>query len=660
MEFIAEDYEENKVCDLLIRHTLIAYEILYHCIILIKIIAKNYEDAGQYLERTAKVLAEFNEIPGLFYEQAGYMMIYRTPPMTKKFVHRVFLAGEIYLKQGLLQNAIYCFGICCCIYERKWWYLILTRLYGLLIKIFTHINDLPNKFRMYRKLLEICIITNPNTPHTEIYSAFTKVGIKLDSYLPENSDLREYLYFPSLIAIQPEVFDIKSATDQFYTNCDVMVSVGDTNEMYNTSQNWITLGRMLEDNIARTGLSNTLVKAKEETLRDLVFFDEVKTINRIMLYKKKQRIVHCSEPITVNIAIKNFLNLTIEVTKIQLVCHYIDSEADQYKVIPLSLTLSPFGYEIITLPVIPQITGLFSIDGIEWEISSAIRGSYSFTQENKRSPKKLPVILVKEEAGQLAVTPKNTLRSEYFDGEIVNYTLNLMNVGSYPIQDIVIHTDHPILFGWKHLHLNWVLQPSEGKSVQITFKATKAYQVKILFRYSSCDKIRYTRLLHVFKVLPSVKINSEYHNSIYSFDECILNIKVKEVYVEPINFHLKEVFVMDNQVSLKSYKGYNVILVLKKSHSNHSKILLHKDIEQADRISSIIPHIKECDDFKETNVIRTIILWQIETDRQIVNGAHYVKAQYGIVKPTFKNHLFPLHVIVSCSDTLKHDYSSRS
>jgi hypothetical protein len=663
MEFIAKDYEESKVWNLLIRHTLIAYEILYHCIVLVKVIAKNYEAAGQYLERAAKVLARFNEVPGLFYEQAGYMLVYRTPAMIRKFVYRVLLAGEIYLEQGLLQNAIYCFGICCCIYERKWWYLTLTRLYAMLIRIFTETNDLPNKFRMHRKLLEIRIATNPNTPHTEVYNKFIEVAIKLDSYLPENSDLREYLYFPSLVVVQPEAFDIQSTTDQFYTNNDLKLSVDNSNGVYNTSQSWVFLGRMLEDHIIKSELDeNSLVKAKEEVLRDLLFFDEVKTIDRIASYQKRQRIVHCSEPITVNISIKNQLNLTIEITKMQLVCHYLDSEVSKYKVIPVSFTLSPFGNELITLPVIPQMTGLFSVDGIEWEISNTIHGDYSFTQETKKSPKKAPVVLVKEEAGQLAVAPKNSFKSEYFSGEIVNWTLNLMNVGSYPIEDIVIHTDHSVLFGWKHLQFDWILKPSEERQLQITFRAVKAKHVKVLFRYRSLDKVRYTRLEHVFRVLPSMKIISKCCNSRTSINECLLNIMIKEVNADCLSFVLKEVYVMDVQAFLKSCTGHNVMIILSKLSKNNSRILLQKDKElhsEEDQILAIIPHIKECDDFKETDVIRSIILWQIRTEKQVIDGAHYIKTPYETVKPTLNKSLFPLHVIVSCPNTLKHDYNLR-
>ena len=689
MNYVGELYIERKNIDLLLRNTIIVYEIC--CIrIVVFIIEQMFEEAGQYLEKNAKILLTHNEVPALLYEQSAYVNLRKNPQMIRKFVHRLFLAGEIYYHQGILTNTVYCFGVCHILFSDKYWAGILSRIYTILIDCFTKLDDLINTFKIHKKYFELSIKIEPEKNHNEIYTKFLNSSVKLSHYINDpqsklddtkkKESINEF-DIPCLLSIKTETFDLRSTADEFYTNClDASnLKQGDINGLYNESQSWLSLGRMLDEDTFKSNLKESpkkrMIKSREESLRDLVFYDEIIPINKIPLYFRRERLVHLPEPIELRFRIKNPLNITIEISQMKLLCHYVaifDSESPQYVLTPISFTLSPLETKEVTLSVIPKECGKFSIDGVYWKIADVIYGSCLFS---KTLIKKKPIIiLVKGKSSKLSIINNEKLKCIYYNGEIQNYSFILKNTGEYPIEDITLQTDYPIFIGWKKLVLDWKLKPNEERTFKITFRMIELNShnslknIKILIRYSSFtdeDKVkftRYSRIQYVFNILPSFDINFKFAASQKTFDDYILNLTAVNFATRFKYFDLSDLYVMNQgwEISLKENTNdfLNVLAILKRSNKSECNYISLKN-EQTD-VKRITSHINEYNEASRVSLdtsVDVIVAWTMKIQKSIIYGAHNLTISLHQNCLENYEHIFPLNVIASYSEIVKHDYT---
>ncbi len=295
----------------------------------------------------ASQLTREAELPAVFLEQTAFATVRSTPPLLRKFAHYMIYAGTLYLEQGLIQNAIYCLGISYQVYEKPNWPETLINLCSMLGSALADANDLENSFVFYKKLLEVSIGFRGEGKQEAFLQLFLKAAERLRAHiLAENNPfvtdkkekLKEVLQMHSLLKIQSETVEIFTAQDELYCNDDKRLYIGKydmaqlkergllqieqaeaegeavSNEgVYNKSQSWLTLGKMIEGDMSNPfeNSVNPKQRAREELLRDLWFYDERQSKRKAILYTKKRRFVYAMEPIYLKFRCRNPISVNL-------------------------------------------------------------------------------------------------------------------------------------------------------------------------------------------------------------------------------------------------------------------------------------------------------------------------------------------------------------
>jgi len=659
MHFVLSSYEKANEWTLFIRTLFYTYDILSLCIFLLKslskpIVQKNSETLN-LLQNSIKILPKNTEIPALLYEQTAYCSLKITPPILRKFSENIVLAGEFYLEQHLSKNSIYCLGISYYLFEKSCWFNILMRICELLIISLERINDNLNILRFYRKILEIMIKYAINDNQAEIYQKYIKSAEKVNSEKEKLSDsqkelVERLLEEQNFIKIKVESFELFTNQDKFYTNSKENMFYEEEEQnsekkknkgVYNKSQDWLTLAKMIDGDLSEIveNTANPKLKQREEMYRDLFFCNENK--KSLSLYTKRRRTVYCMEPMKLRFYLQNNINSEIIISSLKCVCHYknIDllaktqentEDLENYTSEVLrNIMLKPYENKEIILTIIPKQNGFLYFDGIEWEISNIIKGNYSFNNHRKitAGKKEQLFVNVRNAVGYLTASPSNIqqLKLEYLDGELDQYIISLRNTGSTPISNIILQTDYPLFFGWKNLQISTILQPFEEIKLRISFRATSVFNMinpfysgciicaKILFKYNTpllgfpaLTETRFTRLQQIFSIIPSFEPKINCSKSLTNLNEYFLSYQIPKFPIKVDKFIIRELQIIDPLWEITEKKRstefdleLNLIALLRKytkeENSEEIEKIIKKKIifEEISRVQEILRERKK-------------------------------------------------------------------
>eukprot|EP01022_Parablepharisma_sp_SALTPOND_P008445 TRINITY_DN136028_c0_g1_i1.p1 TRINITY_DN136028_c0_g1~~TRINITY_DN136028_c0_g1_i1.p1 ORF type:complete len:1040 (+),score=107.72 TRINITY_DN136028_c0_g1_i1:896-4015(+) len=752
MEIAAQYYEKGNNLTLLVRNAIYTFEILT--------LARRYIEAGEYIARAVQYVTREAELPALLMEQAAFSTIKDASPLMRKFAHYMVFAGTFYFDQGFIHNAIYCLGISYHIYEKPNWPETLIYLCNKLGSALADANDLEHSFIFYKKLLDVSITWRGEGRQDIFLQVFLRAAEKLKNSVMDETNpflqdkkekLKEVLQMHTLLKIIPESLELFTSQDQIYCNDErrlfhgkydmaqlkdlrqIQLEMAEEDEevstegVYNNSQSWMALGKMLDGDLSNPfeNSMNPKQKAREEMLRDLWFYDEKQPKRKAIMYCKRKRFVHALEPIFVKFVCKNPLGAPIQLTQLKVACHYAETKADseQQDESNLEVQNDPIVLKAdeereIVLWVLPKEEGELCIDGIQWEISSLVGGSYKMSEVTGKTD---PVsVLVRGKTGQLEITTDYNLRLNYLDGEVDYYTLRLKNTGHLPISQISFQTDYPLLLGWKSLSFDWVLNPTEEKELKIYLRAgfmenTKkndALMPRVLIRYLAGPEdavplfYRYKRIEHYFGVNHSFVIKNQCIRSYKNLNEYLLNVQIEKLYARSESFYLNELCVVGQGwkiVEKQQFTGFDKVFntFLSLIHSpnetvplKHKRIILGKrepldlltvqepnKAQEQEDITSVEPYenyIKEYQDVRankyqrESMTVTTVDIlatWTLELGKHVAKGAHLIPITLSSyensstsksikTKAPSKLELFPLQIVHECPNTVTHNFAS--
>jgi len=713
MEVASQYYEKGNNLNLLVRNAIFTFDILT--------LSKRYIEAAEYMSRAAQYVTREAEFPALLLEQAAFSTIKDSQPLLRKFAHYMVYAGTFYFDQGFTHNAIYCLGTAYNIYEKPNWPESLIYLCNRLGSALSDAGDLENSFIFYKKLLDVSINSRGEGRQDIFLQVFLRAAEKLKQSVlmstnnPNTQEkakkLKEILNMNTILRIQPESFELFTSQDQIYCNEErrlykgrydmaqlkdmhqLMLERAEENEeistegIYNNSQSWLALGKMLEGDLTNPyeNSTNPKQKAREEMLRDLWFYDEKQPKRKAILYSKKKRFVHAGEPIFVKFICRNLLGAPVQLTQLKVACRY-ENPKDGAEISYLETQNDPLVLKAdeereIILWIMPKAEGNLLIDGIQWELSGLVGGNFKISEVTDKPD---PInIIIRPFAGQMDVSVVGLgLKQNYLDGEVDQYTVKLKNMGKFPISQIVMQTDYPLLLGWKAQNFDFILQPNEERIVKIyiragfveSMKKIDAITPRILIRYIANDQntapifYRYKRIEHFFSVNHSFVIKDQCIRSYKNLNEYLLNIQIEKLYAKSEAFYLDELNVVNpgwKIVEKQQFTGFDKVfntflsliqapnnelvplklkhVILGKKDTNKAQVdLVTGDTETTNQqqnmqdITTIEPYINYIKEFqenikskyqKENMLITTIDIlatWTLESGKQVAKGCHLI------------------------------------
>ncbi len=351
--------------------------------------------------------------------------------------------------------------------------------------------------------------------------------------------------------------------------------------------------------------------------------------------------------------------------------------------------------------------GEICIDGLQWEVSSLVSGTFKLSEVTGKAE---PIVLViKSQVGQLAISTDRNLKLSYLDGELDYYSLRMKNIGHQSISQITLQTDFPLLFGWKVTNPDWTLKPGEDKEFKVYLRAgllegnvrLDTVTPRVLVRYCCCPatvpdapaQYRYRRVEHVFSVEHSFTVKDQCIRSYKNLNEYLLNIQIEKIHAQNEAFGLTQLCVVGDKwkiVEKQQFTGFdkvfNTFLSLvhcpNESVSLQAKrILLGKNKDKPTEGDTDITcaepyanYIKECQEVRQNNYTRESLMvttvdilatWTLELGKQAVHGVHLVpitlssyNSSMTVSKGPSKLDIFPLQIVHECPSVVRHDFST--
>jgi len=738
MEFVLQCYEKANNFGLIVRNSIYAFDILRF--------SGSSIDASDYLAKTSHYVAREAEASAVFLEQAAFTVLKYS--FVRKFIQYVVYAGTYYAEQGFVRNQIYCLEVAYALYEKANWPKSLIYICDLLGAAYAEIEKLEQSFNFYKKAIEISIEWKTAKSQDNHYKAFLNIAEKIkkkftkppteqeettkesninpikdkaeetnkeETIMEQDIKLKTILQMNSLLIILKETLEFFLSQDQIYCNDKQRLYrqaydlaerhvknenvVEKYDEMvYNRTHLWMTLGKLMDGNLADP-FDNSLGEAqiaREEGLRDLLFYDIKHPEQKAMLYTRKKRIVHAGESVYLKFFCKNPLSVPLEITELKIVCYYTNTNnKEDINYYNNPLTLKENEEHEIVLWIVPKKKGELCIDGIEWTIANLVSGSFTIQQLTNKDE---PIILeVKEKAGELEVKTDKDLRTSYFNGEIDYYRLKLKNIGDLPVSNISLCTDYPVLLGWKTLDLDWILNKDEEKELTIYIqprfirlsKGKELLISKILVRYNASENktyYRYKRIEHSFTVNSSFDIVSKTVRSHKNLNKHLLNLQIEQIQAPNTNLQLSQLCVINDDYKIiessqftEFGKVFNSFIALThvqgETASLDERRILYKDtLKSSEDITTKEPYVNYIKEFKDYRVnkhnkrkiIATIVdilaIWTLEQEEikykgctliQVYLSFYYAKQNAIAKEPS----VFPLQVVHESPDKVNHNFS---
>ena len=719
MEIAIQYYEKSKRYDLIARNGLYLADLL-NCM-------GCYDEINDYITKIAHHAIE-DELPCILYQQAALCHASNPSLSIRKCLQCLFNAGIWYAHRKFYENAIYCLNISYKFYVKSNWPGILICICIQLGNSLLAIKHFEEAFEYHKKALNVSIEWKVIEEHKRIFKLFIetakilKESILSDSKLSESDKtkrIKEIIKMDTLIDIELKSVEIFTPQDQMYSNDPNRLFFGTydmakitykkayfemteedlaqtTEGVPNNTQSWITLGKLIDADLNEPiEYSTDPVQIKrEEKLRDLYFSDEKHPKRKALMYCNKKRIVHAFETIIIKFSCTNPLNSDLRITNMKILCHYADSilneNIENLEGQNTLITLRESDDREVLLRVIPKVEGELRIDGIEWEIAELINGSFKLS---KITEIPTPItLLVRGKSGQLEIGANQNLMTRYLNEEIDSYTINLRNSGQLPITKICLQTDFPLLFGWKLINFDWILNPNEEKEYIINFHAQYIQGIKkndpiiakILIRYlgnsedSEIPFYRYSRLEHFFYIYDSFAVSKYYIKDPINFGEYLLNLQIEKLHANSDSFSFNKLSVIGNGWKIKQKQRFTCY---NKLSSNYISIIQSKDIsvplnekqinydeinEDKD-ITLIEPYVNFINEYKDelsndylgkvqTTTFNILATWTILLSKRELKGASIIPIMLNAVNERKINTSFPLQVLYEYDKKLNHDF----
>lgn len=708
MEAVVQLYEKANAFTLIVRNSLFVSDILLSI--------GAYTDAGEYTARASQMVVREGELAAVLLEQTAFCNVREPVPRLRKFAHYMVYAGTFYFEQALVGNAVFCLGTSYRVYQKPNWPQSLVYLCSRLGNALLTADDLEHSFIFYRKLLQVAIDWKGESQDAFL-KLFLQSADRLKGKIMADESLsaeakqeraRQVLHMHNSLEISLNSVELFAAQDQVYCNDKNRLFAGlydkpliayrqeQTEEENlaegepNNAQEWQSLGKMFDSS---SGLGeDTLDPQREETLRDLLFYDERVPKRKAAMYCTTPRVLHASEPLLLKVVCKNPLGTELQLTKLQIFCHYVDNTPN-IEIENKAMTLKAYERKEIVLSALPKAEGELCVEGVEWEVSNLITGRFALSQlTNEATPM---VLVVRPQAGLLKLEANKCLRTRYLNGELDSYTLTLKNEGTLPISKISLQTDFPLILGWKRMDLDWTLKPKEAKELTLNVRVgfvesvarSESLLPRVLIRYlgdSEKGHYRYARIEHCFSVIAPFCVKKQFSQSYRHLNEYLLNIQITKLYNKNEGFALKELCVIGDGWKLQEKerftgfdKVHNTFVSLTQAAVpvplSGRRVMFEsgESAEDATLAEPYVNYIREVQDARnrkyrrlnENDVIVDLLaIWTLFVNKKAYNGVHIISIDInscGIssIPHTPKQNVFPLQVVHECEGEVAHNFA---
>lgn len=709
-------YEKAKNFNLVARNAIYAGELLT--------LLKCSEEAVEYLARAAQCVGHEAELSCLLYEHAA--LCSARSLLVRKFALHMGHAGTHYLRTKCIDNSIYCLELCYKLYERANWPEILLNTCTHLAKALEEAKNYSRSFDFHKKLLQISVAWAISEPQEVFFKALVESAKQLRASVVAGSEFageeraqraKECAQMHDLFEIHLNSVEIFTPQDQLYCN-DINKLFFGTYDMAqivyrktrfelteedlaqsvegvaNMPQSWTTLGKMLDEDL-NDPIENSddpKMVRREEKLRDLYFNDERHPKKKVLLYSEKKRFVYVNEPLIIKFECRNPFNVNIPVNNMQVLCHYLNPDANSGDALEYQstlMTLKKNDEREILLRVVPKIEGELCIEGVQWEVAELITGVFKLSKVTESAS---PIVVrVLGKAGALEMGALKNLKTRYANDEVDSYTLRLRNAGQLPITQISLQTDFPLFLGWKALKLDWVLQPNEEREINFRLWAVAAEGVKrkvpvvsrVLIRYlgsaenSEVPYYRYRRIEHCFSISENFAIRTRQTNY-FKENEYLFNVQARQLSKQHKSFCLNKLSVIGDKWKItekQQFENYNrtysnYITLISASQPSvplkDRQITLNKDVEDHnnDVVESESGFINEYKDhlnneyfnIAKVSTIDLLATWTLSFSKRVCKGMSIVPITINPEIAKEQEHGFPLKVLHDCPKEVAHDF----
>eukprot|EP01132_Coremiostelium_polycephalum_P002787 gene2787-3466_t len=480
----------------------------------------------------------------IFWEQAGFNLLAGPNPLFRKACMRLVLAGDKYAEAGKRKHALRCYSFAYSVYEGRDWNLIEDHLHLSLVRYSFFQGQMSDAILYVNKLLEK----------------------NCQSFQKQNSIIREFLYISKAYAKDNYIGELPIP---IIHNEKVSVHLNDYSPD-GSQQVWIEMEESFKKEASI--ITKPLIQGFDLWRRDL-FFE-----------KEKERTTVVEEQITVEVEIKNPLQIPLQFHRVHLVATYRDSSNPEsveesnmsplddkelenmekgltpFKVEPVDILLGPAEIKKLVFSIQPLKPGLLIIKGIGLCMCGMVWGKREFKLKQKRLNKtkdqRSSVMYEPNLSTTFRVTsPMPRLEAVFIDfpdslfhGELKQSKLQLKNCSNkMGLKNVRVRLSHPTLvcFGANNddasvlqsldssIQLNIELEPNATVTVPLWVRGNTVgrHTLRCLVYYESEAgntelKYRLARCQTDFDVRPSIRISSFSQQSSTDLNAYLLGIEV--------------------------------------------------------------------------------------------------------------------------------------
>ncbi|EGC33425.1 hypothetical protein DICPUDRAFT_36746 [Dictyostelium purpureum] len=532
----------------------------------------NFKGVSDLFKQTAEIRDIDPFCSAILWEQAGFSLLHTTPsPLFRKATMRIVMAGDKYSEAAKRKHALRCYSFSYSVYEGRDWNLIDDHLHLSLVRYSFFQGNTSDAILFVNKLLEK----------------------NCQTFQKQNSIIREFLYISKNYGTNKENYIGELPIPSIH-NESISVHLNDYSPDGSQS-----VWQEMEEAFKKEAqvISKPLLQGFDLWKRDLYFETE------------KERTAVVEEQITVEVEIKNPLQIPLQFNRVHLVATYKENDASNtdgaieesnmsplddenmkrmmdgstpFKVEPLDILLLPTEVKKITFSIQPMRPGLLQVKGLGLCMCGAVWGKREFKLKQKRLNKtrqqRESVVYEQNLSLTFRVTsPMPRLEAQFLEfpdalyhGELRQAKLQLKNCSNkMGLKNVRVRLSHPtsVCFGSnsndasvvksldKSVYLDVSLPPNATVTVPCWVRGMSVgrHTLRCLVYYESeagnTDlKYRLARCQTQFDVRPSIRISSLSQQSCSGLNSYLLGVEVDN----PIiggggdSFNLKQISSISN------------------------------------------------------------------------------------------------------------------
>ena len=265
-----------------------------------------------------------------------------------------------------------------------------------------------------------------------------------------------------------------------------------------------------------------------DEIQEFAVYDSPSKVARRDLLMKRIRKSYVGTPITLKVAFKNELGVSLVLEKITLLCKYTSGQGT-YTSEAMSVTINPCQVKDVLIQVVPESVGDFEIQNIQWELFDVIQCKKKLQSSSSAKGKpdsylKFKIIEASTECEAELILSNQDIKSDkvLFYSEQKEGILRIRNCSSTTkLRQAFITCSHPMLFNFQNLLLFNELDPSGTFELPIQMRAPLIgfNTIKFLIRYEIdmaeevpvLSRFRFQRLVVDFKTqqifAPNYRVN---------------------------------------------------------------------------------------------------------------------------------------------------------